>query len=304
MEDIMKTVDRPTDEPVTSISQAEKALHAEQHRFQTLTENIPLGIALIDKNGSYTYINSIFTEMFGYDLSDVPNGRAWFLKAYPDPSYRKKVISTWLSDFEYFRPGEQKPWIFRVTCKDGAVKNIHFLSIQLETGEILVTYEDFTQLITTREALAVRELELELKTKSLEEANTALRVLLKLRGEDKKELEEMFIANIRELVLPYLEKMKKGRLETHQTAYLNIIEENLNDIMSPFLQKMMIQYANFTPTEIQVANLIKAGKTSKEIADLLNVSPGTVDTHRNNVREKLGLNNRKINLRTYLLSLA
>lgn len=97
--------------------------------------------------------------------------------------------------------------------------------------------------------------------------------------------------------------MKRGRLHPEQISYVDIVETNLNDILSPFLQKMSVKYANFTSTEIQVANLIKAGKTSKEIADIMNVSTGTIDTHRNNIRAKLNLNRKKINLRTYLNSL-
>jgi DNA-binding CsgD family transcriptional regulator len=78
----------------------------------------------------------------------------------------------------------------------------------------------------------------------------------------------------------------------------------MNDIVSPFLQRMSLKYSNFTQTEIQVANLIKVGKTTKEIAELMNVSKGTIDAHRNNIRSKLGLNRKKINLRAYLLSIA
>jgi DNA-binding CsgD family transcriptional regulator len=97
--------------------------------------------------------------------------------------------------------------------------------------------------------------------------------------------------------------MKRGSLHPEQVSYVDIVETNLNDILSPFLQKMSMKYSNFTPTEIQVANLIKAGKTSKEIADTMNVSTGTIDTHRNNIRTKLKLNRKKMNLRAYLNSL-
>jgi DNA-binding CsgD family transcriptional regulator len=97
--------------------------------------------------------------------------------------------------------------------------------------------------------------------------------------------------------------LKNGHLNDNQTAYIGILETNLSDIISPFLQKMTSRYSLFTPTEIQVANLIKSGKTSKEIAELMNVSTGTIDTHRNSIRSKLDLNKKKINLRTFLLSL-
>ncbi|MHB8110101.1 MAG: PAS domain S-box protein [Syntrophorhabdaceae bacterium] len=647
----------------------------ESETFEVLAENIPIGIALINTRGEYRYLNPKFREMFGYDLSDIRDGSTWFERAYPDPEYRKKVIREWIKDFELFKPGEKKTWIFSVSCKDGSIKTVQFMPVQLSSGETLIAYEDITQLAMAREeleeketklrllyeksadpififdgeryidcnesavtlmgckskkeslryhpleispeyqpdgelsrnkgasvikqakkdgnasfewlhrsvdgkefwvdisittipfdgprplmyaiwrditerkkteselkdseernrnmfnnipfptfvydfdtlkivdvntvavrdygytreqmlgmtlrdltpdedkpslmahlakpdpsqervhwrhckkdgtiidveitghalqfpgknyrmflandvtelrrasaalkftqfavdhaavgilwiaengdiiygndeicrflgytrqelsamnitefevnfsertwieksknlanhgsrhfetvfrtsvgnlfpveitynymdyedngyvcaivqdiaqrkiieeSLKKREVELKIESSRLQEANTALKVLLKHRDDDKKELEGKLIANVKELVLPYIDKMKRGRLHPEQISYVDIVETNLNDILSPFLQKMSMKYSNFTPTEIQVANLIKTGKTSKEIADIMNVSTGTIDTHRNNIRSKLNLNNKKMNLRAYLISL-
>jgi DNA-binding CsgD family transcriptional regulator len=109
--------------------------------------------------------------------------------------------------------------------------------------------------------------------------------------------------NIKELVIPYLEKLKKNRLDEKQEAYVGILESNLNDIISPFSHRLSSKFLNFTPTEIQIANLLRQGKTSKEIAELINSSPKTVAFHRENIRRKLGLKNKKTNLKSYLLSL-
>ena len=84
----------------------------------------------------------------------------------------------------------------------------------------------------------------------------------------------------------------------------NILESNLTNILSPFLNKLSLKYKNLTPREIQIAHLIKEGKTSKEIAELLNMSPGTVAFHRENIRNKLNLKNNKENLRSYLMTLS
>jgi len=151
--------------------------------------------------------------------------------------------------------------------------------------------------------LSVANKELGTKTSSLEEANSALKVLLKRRDEDRVELEEKVLSNVKELVVPYLEKLKKTGLDEKQETYLSILESNLNDIISPFLRRLSAKYLNLTPTEIQTANLVKEGKTTKEIAELLRSSKWAIDFHRNNLRKKLGLKNKKANLSSYLSSL-
>jgi signal transduction protein with GAF and PtsI domain/DNA-binding CsgD family transcriptional regulator len=149
-----------------------------------------------------------------------------------------------------------------------------------------------------------REKELELKTKNLGDVNSALKVLLKQRDEDKAEIEEKVISNVKELVLPYLEKLKRGKLNALQNSYISVLESNLNEIIAPFVHKLSSRYFNLTPKEIQVADLIKKGKTTKEIADLLNSSTRVIDFHRNNLRKKFGLINKKANLRSHLLTLS
>ena len=90
----------------------------------------------------------------------------------------------------------------------------------------------------------------------------------------------------------------------YKRQFLEILESNLNDIVSPFLKKLSSQYLNLTPTEIQVANLIREGKSTKEIAEVLTISERAIEFHRNNIRDKLGLKKEKANLRSYLLSLS
>ena len=154
------------------------------------------------------------------------------------------------------------------------------------------------------EALRKREAELRLNSRHLEEVNTALRVLLRQRDEHKVEIEEKVLSNLKELVLPFMKKLKESGLDAKQMGYVNILESNLKDLISPFSQKLSSQYLNLTPSEIQVANLVREGKTTKEIAELLNVSDNAIVFHRYHIRKKLGLKNQRINLRSYLSSLA
>jgi DNA-binding CsgD family transcriptional regulator len=151
--------------------------------------------------------------------------------------------------------------------------------------------------------LRKREAQLEIQAGELEEVNTALRVLLKRRDEDKTELEEKVLYNVKELVAPYIERLKSSELDAKQIAYVSILESNLNDIVSSFTHKLSSKYLGLTPTEIQIANLVKQGRTTKEIAKILYSSDRTVEFHRKNIRKKIGIVNRKVNLRSHLLTM-
>ncbi len=124
-------------------------------QLQTLSENAPFGMVMIAKDGTFEYINPKFRELVGYDLNDIPNGKTWFRKAYPDPTYRHHVISTWINDLEGLKSGEKRPRTFTVTCKGGTEKIINFIPVQLETGENLIACEDITELKRAEEEKAV-----------------------------------------------------------------------------------------------------------------------------------------------------
>lgn len=135
---------------ITERKKAERHLEEERQRFFLLAENAPFGLALIESNGRFTYINTKFKEMFGYDMNDTPDGRTWCRKVYPDPDYRRRVIATWFNDVEKFKQNpsmkEGRQWTFTVTCKDNTQKFINFILVLLPTGSYLMTYEDITEL--------------------------------------------------------------------------------------------------------------------------------------------------------------
>ena len=168
----------------------------------------------------------------------------------------------------------------------------------------VISHENITPLKEAEEIIKEREKELESKSQKLEEANTAMKVLLKHREEDKRELEDKVVANVKQLILPYIEKLAHTRLGTRQQAFLEILESHLNDVISPFLHRMSSMHLHLTPQEIQVATLIKSGRSTKEIADILAFSTNAVDFHRKNIRRKFGLKNQKTNLRSFLMSLS
>jgi DNA-binding CsgD family transcriptional regulator/PAS domain-containing protein len=137
----------------------------------------------------------------------------------------------------------------------------------------------------------------------LEEANIALKVMLKERENERHALREKVACNINELIRPHLEKLAAGNLNQRQQALLDAVKSSLDDIASPLSRRFILESNHLTPVEFQVANFIRQGKTTKEIADVMGVATSTIDFHRLNIRRRLGLTNKGINLQSHLKSL-
>jgi DNA-binding CsgD family transcriptional regulator len=189
-----------------------------------------------------------------------------------------------------------------ITKRKKAEQEIQRRTAELKKVNTQLKYE-LNRSRKLEQALVERERALEAKTQSLEETNTALKVLLEKREQDKSNLGNTVLNNMKELVHPFLTRLKQSSLDATQKAYLEVVETNLKQVVSPFSQILSVKYADLTPTEIRVANLVKDGRSTKEIAELLGSSKRTVDFHRKRLREKLAIRNEKVNLRSYLLSL-
>ena len=145
---------------------------------------------------------------------------------------------------------------------------------------------------------------LEKKSQTLGEVNNALKVLLRETVTLKEEIEENILLNLKEAILPYLDEITIQLSDKKLEAIINTIKLNIGSITSPFNKRLSLEYKDLTPKEIQVANLIRQGKRSKDIASLLNITLYGVDFHRRNIRKKLGLIGKKKNLQSYLSKIA
>jgi PAS domain S-box-containing protein len=187
----------------------------------------------------------------------------------------------------------------RKEVSDQALISLDFLAG--EVGSIIVRIQVQQQLEEEIRTRREAEKALQAERLQLEEANVALKVLLRQREKDREELEEKFVSNVNELVLPLVEKLKKSRLEGLQIGAVDLIETNLKEIVSPFLHN--IRSFKLTPRQLEIVALIKQGRTTKEIAELLHASKDAIDMQRFMIRKKMGLNKEKSNLRSLLLSL-
>ena len=268
-------------------------------------------IAIVDKNGviletnrawkAYSVKNGIpedvdFKGMDYLGICDTAEGDD-SLDARKVATGIRKVINGVITEFLFDYPchtEDSRRWYYMRAIRMSDTKPIR----------VIISHEDITALKLVEEALRESREELKEQKQSLEEANIALKVLLKQRENDKLELEKNVLTNVKELVLPYVEKLKEVPLKPRNKTLVEIIENHLKDIISPLLQKFSNAQIILTPQEIKVVALIKDGKSSKEIVDILNISETTVNFHRKNLRKKFGLKNRQMNLRSYLMSMS
>ncbi len=144
---------------------------------------------------------------------------------------------------------------------------------------------------------------LEVRTGELEEVNNALRTLIDQTRLTSQDFQQRVVANVEDLVMVYVARLKDTSMDVDQRIFVNVIEQNLTEIVAPFMRRIGSQHANLTPREIEVANLVRMGVKSKDIAKLLKISKRAVEFHRDSLRKKLGLKKTKKNLRAYLASL-
>ncbi|MBS3759259.1 MAG: PAS domain S-box protein [Desulfobacterales bacterium] len=297
-------------------------------------------IVIGDLEGNITYVNHAFLDMWGTDDMSEVMGRSAVSFA-KDADQALEIMSlivqggSWYGEIEGLKkdgtpitvllsanlvtdanntPVCMMGAFVNITDRKRAEKDLEKAYEELEirvaerTHELVAANERLLEEIEERKKIetSLRKTEENLRDQSLnlQETNTALKILLKQREQDKEDLEEKVMANVKSLILPYIEKLKSTPTSRSQQTYLEILENNVEDMVSPYMKKLSAQYQQLTPMQIQVADLVKAGKTTKEISELLNLSDRAIEFHRNNIRDKLGLKNKKLNLRSYLLSLS
>ncbi len=147
----------PEGRDISVIKTAKKELQLEKNRLMNITENSPSGMVLIDKNGTYKYINPKFQELFGYSLDEIRTGKEWFQKVFKNPEKRRDAMSAWKNDFKNAHHGVKKPRTFTVTCKNNEEKVINFVPVLLPDNDYLMTVEDVTERIVAEKSLKQSE---------------------------------------------------------------------------------------------------------------------------------------------------
>jgi len=123
---------------------ADLALKESEERFHMIANLSPFPISIMDDASNYQYLNKMFEQLFGYTLADIPTGKDWFTKAFPNENERQAGILTWKNAVEKSSPYDVRSLIYPVTCKDGTVREVQFFPVTIENGKQFVVYEDLT----------------------------------------------------------------------------------------------------------------------------------------------------------------
>jgi len=289
---------------ITELKTIEKALTESEAKFRALVEQVHgtvVYIASLDKNSTTLYISPQINQILGYTQEEYKNNPdIWSQRIHPE-DYKRVVAEleqsrttgeVFISEYRIRRKDDQVIW-FRdeaQVIKDKEGNPLFLLGIN----------SDITSRKQAEKELRENKRDLEIQMKNLEEMNAALNVLLKKRDSDKSEMEDKVLLNIRQVVEPYIRKLKRSGLDQRQKTLVDILESNLKDITTSFTYSLSSKHLDMTPKEIKIANLIKQGMTSKEICEILGSSDKVVAFHRHNIRKKLGLLNKKVNLASYL----
>jgi len=287
---------------ITRRQQTKEALVKSEVRYRAVVQDQTELICRFTPDGTLTFVNDAYCRYFGKKPEELLGHK--LVPLIPEEDH--KQVEKHFTSFSRENPVAEQE--HRVIAPKGDVRWQRWTNRAIfDANGAIVEFQSVGRDVSERkkaeEALKEKEAQLEAKADNLEEVNTALRVLLKRRDNDKEELEAKVLSNVKDLILPYIERLKKTPLNDHQKSCVDILESNLTDLVSPFSRRLSSKYLGLTPTQIRVANLIKDDKTTKEIAEFMNLSEKTVQTHRDRIRKKIGIKHKKVNLRTYLSTL-
>lgn len=277
---------------ITALKRAQAALIQERNLSDTIINSLPGLFFILDEEFRFLRWNDNLPKISGYSAKELQRMTCLDFHYEEDRGFMAKEIK------KTFLAGE-KQLEADIVMKDGSVKTFFFTARQFN-------YQNKSCSVGTGiDITEQKRVENELKNhaESLEDANIALRVLMNQKIVNQKDVEEKLQVNVNDLVLPYLQKLKKAGLDDRNKNYLAALERNLHDILSPFMKNFEAAHKNLTPQEIQIIDLLKQGKKTKEIAAMLDASVKTIETHRNHIRKKLNLIKAKVNLRSHILSL-
>lgn len=280
---------------ITEQKEAEAALKETELRYQALFESVPIGIGLATPDGQVLSCNETMCQITGY-----PKNEFYQIKlrdTYKDPKKRDVLLE------RLKKKGVVRDFEAELKRKDGTLyyARLTINPITVSGKKVLLTLcEDITERKKDEVALAESETILREQKEALEQKTIALREIIAQIEIEKNRIKEDIETNVDILINPILEDLKRGKAPL---KVVNLLHHHLEKLTSSYAREITKKSLKLSPREIEVCNMIKGGLTSKDISNILNISYQTVERHRKNIRHKLGISNKPINLTSYLREL-
>lgn len=278
----------------------EEALRKSEKRYRAVVEDQTELIVRCLPDYTRTFVNDAYCRYFNKTKEELL-GKSYF------PFMPKNEIKMVIEKTQSMTP--ENPVIsyeHRLKLSNGEFRWQHWIKRGIfdKNGKLVETQSigrDITERKLAERSLIASEKILKNQKLVLEQKNIALREILEQLGIEKKQIKDQMMDNISHIFLPLLEKIKlEGNNIVKQ--YIDLLKKSIEGMMTSynFGQKISQSSLKLTSKEIIICNMIRTDLTSKEIAKLLHNSPETIEAHRNNIRHKLNIANKKINLSTYL----
>ena len=276
------------------------SLEKSERRYRMVVEDQTEFICRFLHDYTLTFVNEAYCHYFGKPRDQII-GKS-FIPIVPPRD--RKMIKEEIASLCMDKPAVS--YDQQIEYPGGEIRWQHWTDRAVfDTAGRIVEYQAIGRDITERKevemALKKSEHGLLKQKNQLEKKNIALHEILGQIEVEKQNIKEDILHNINESLLPLVNKIRIER-GTAQEKYIRLLEARLGTISSSLGRKMISLHGILSKRELEVCNLISNGLTTKEIASLLYISLKTAETHRNNIRKKLDLTNKKVNLFSYLQS--
>ncbi|MBF0377286.1 MAG: PAS domain S-box protein [Desulfamplus sp.] len=296
----------------------ELSLKESKYRLELALQSSSIGLWDLNIKDNHIFFDKRCAEILGYDSEMIlsPATQTFDIII---PEERKKIIKHWNNQIKTIAFHSKNSLIsdadsyINVECPVINKKNHNLWLMVL--GKIVEkdsfanptravgTCLDITEQKSFQKEFEKKHNELEYNVKKLEQTNSALNILIEHRDRERAKFCDSILNNFKKLVFPFINKMSKSKNSNEIEIYTKILEQNIHESLAMLKKETPLKYSNLTSTEVQVSDLIKEGISSKEIAQMLNVSERAVYFHRRNIRKKLNLGTSKKNLKNHLQSI-
>ncbi|MEZ5360745.1 MAG: LuxR C-terminal-related transcriptional regulator [Candidatus Zixiibacteriota bacterium] len=301
---IKKNASRMTVDDILSV-QSTNTLYSPENITETMAKNaykflseLPACIIGITSDLNVVFWNAHCEQIMGYSSDEMCDQSKPLHRLCPDWEKSEAILHSWRQRHFVFTDFETE-----FKSKGGDIKYFRWSSLPkadtLPKDRHFMIGVDMTAQRKAEQNLQMAARHLVIEREALQEKNQTLQELLGQINEEKERLAVFLRSNIEAFVLPMFERLK-ARADQNESEYIGLIESSLKAVIGEIGLSHKEFFNSLTPREIEICQMVKGGFSSKEIGGFINCSEATVRQHRRNIRKKLGIKRKRVNLATYL----